>query len=601
MTPSPAPAVGAPSSGGAAQPPRMRRRMRMLVILRRRRMSLGFKLVIPSLLGMIMLLALGATVGLAFLSVSAEARLEIVENARSADAARLQIETRSLMDTAQSALNNDDPAALARLFQQRNRLRAAITDARRDLASLPPADQARLDAVNSVLEPLDNMAALLQRGFPDVAQGQWDHTVYDQLASGVSAAAEFRNSSALRARAAAQRNLDAIAFATVLSLVVVGLALLMLPLIGWMNHALVVTPIQEVTSAMTRVASGDLSGRLDLDHNDELGQLETSFNDMTTALNILLDSARSGEIRPAGPGSALLVSAQAAAGRVVRNANELEQAYRIQSALLPPSHHLLPGWNLVAARIPATELGGDFYDLLNLSDGRLGLIIGDVSGHGAASALIAAWTQGMMALAAADEADPGIVLARVNALLYARLPPRMFVTLGYAVLDPRNDTLLFANAGHPFPLIRFYPETRPAGANGHTSGWTWIEQPGLPLGSFPDATYDTKRFPLHTVDGVILYSDGIVEARDSQGVFYGFERLQALCDRLAAPLDKDIGGSSRDEAPSEAILRSALTYAGTPRPEDDMTVLVVRRYAPEAAVAGPLDSADNRYLAPAGG
>ena len=110
MTPPTAPSADAPSSGSATTPPRMRRRMRMLVILRRRRMSLGFKLVIPSLLGMIMLLALGATVGLAFLSVSTEARLEIVENARSADAARLQIETRSLMDTAQSALNNDDPA-----------------------------------------------------------------------------------------------------------------------------------------------------------------------------------------------------------------------------------------------------------------------------------------------------------------------------------------------------------------------------------------------------------------------------------------------------------------------------------------------------------
>ena len=133
----------------------------------------------------------------------------------------------------------------------------------------------------------------------------------------------------------------------------------------------------------------------------------------------------------------------------------------------------MPGWNLVAARIPATELGGDFYDLLNLSDGRLGLIIGDVSGHGAASALIAAWTQGMMALAAADEPDPGIVLARVNALLYARLPPRMFVTLGYAVLDPQNDTLLFANAGHPFPLIRFYPEAGPA------DGSTAMRQAGL--------------------------------------------------------------------------------------------------------------------------
>jgi serine phosphatase RsbU (regulator of sigma subunit) len=358
---------------------------------------------------------------------------------------------------------------------------------------------------------------------------------------------------------------------------------------------------------MTRVAAGDLTARVDLGHRDELGRLEESFNDMTAALGILLESARSGELVSGGQGSALVQSARAAAGRASRTANELEHAYRIQNALLPPSDQLLAGWKIEAARVPATELGGDFYDLLNLPGGRLGLVIGDVSGHGAASALIAAWTQGMLALAAADAPDPGTALARVNDLLYARLPARMFVTLAYAVLDPQRGVLEYANAGQCYPLIRFAP-TAPAakaGANGSgdsADGWRWLELPGLPLGSVPSVVYKTVRHPLDSVQGFILYSDGIVEARDASGTFYGFERLQETVDTLVPVRAPDADAPiPADGTAAEQLLQGALGYAGVLRPEDDMTVLVVRRYADDAPrLAFELDSADNRYLATVG-
>ncbi len=573
----------------------------LLRYLRRRPMPLWYKLALPSVLGMLLLLVLGGSVGLAFARVSQEANVLVLENERNADATRLQIEVRAVMDAAQSALNDADPNAIARLFQQRLRLRAAISAAAaRDPASLPAVDQNRLATVQMVLDPLDRMAAQLQRGYRETAQSLWDREVYDDMANAVTAAADFRRSTVLRAEAAAGGNLDAIRSAALLSAVVLGLALLALPLLVWINHALVVTPIEQVTQAMTRIAGGDLSARVSLDHNDELGRLEDSFNDMTSALALLLESARSGEGDAPGPGSALLQSAQAVAGRVSRTASELEQAYRIQSALLPPQLQTLPGWHVEAARVPATELGGDFYDLLNLPGGRLGLVIGDVSGHGAASALIAAWTQGMIALAAADEHDPGRVLSRVNDLLQARLPPRMFVTLAYAVLDPQRGLLEYANAGQCDSLIRFYP-TEDLPGNGHGSaapGWRWLDLPGFPLGSMPGEQYETARFPLNDVQGFILYSDGIIEARDLTGQFYGFERFQRSCETLVP-----LAGLAPDAPPpaeggaAQQILQGALDHAATLRPEDDMTVLVVRR-ADSLPVRPPLrlDSADNRFV-----
>ncbi|HMA33019.1 MAG TPA: SpoIIE family protein phosphatase [Chloroflexia bacterium] len=570
----------------------------LLRYLRRRRASLSYKLAIPSILGMLLLVLLGGSVGFAFTQVSRVAHESILENQRSADATRLQIEVRGGMDAGQAALNNPDPSTLARLFEQRNRLRAAISTANHDLESLPDVDRARLQTVQEVIDPLDRMAALLERGFPDTAQSNWDSDVSDKMANAVTAAADFKQSSATRAQQAAEGNLEAIQQAAVLSAVVIGLALLALPLLAWLNHALVVAPIREVSTAMARVASGDVTARVSLDHNDEFNQLQASFNDMTAALALLLDPAPGAAEASSGRDGALLRSAQAAAGRVSRTASELEQAYRIQSALLPSHHQVLPGWIIDAARVPATELGGDFYDLLTLPGGRVGLVIGDVSGHGAASALIAAWTQGLIALAAADEADPGLVLGRVNSLLRDRLPVRMFVTLAYAVIDPAQGTLDYANAGHCYPLIDFVPRYKPP-ANGYLSGagsggWDWVEVPGLPLGSLPGVAYRAVRFPLDAVQGLILYSDGIVEARDGRGEFYGFERFeQTAAGTIAAT--RDGGAAAAAANPAEQILQSALAYAAVQRPEDDMTILVTRRAAEEASV--PRAGADNRYLA----
>jgi steroid delta-isomerase-like uncharacterized protein len=130
---------------------------------------------------------------------------------------------------------------------------------------------------------------------------------------------------------------------------------------------------------------------------------------------------------------------------------ELQVARQIQQALLPEVVPELYGWQLAAHYNPAREVGGDFYDFLELEDGRLGLVVGDATGKGIPAALVMATTRGMLRASAQPLDSPGEVLARVNDALYPDIPSDMFVTCFYAILEPKSGTLSYANAGHDLP------------------------------------------------------------------------------------------------------------------------------------------------------
>src|SRR5213078_4031834 len=125
---------------------------------------------------------------------------------------------------------------------------------------------------------------------------------------------------------------------------------------------------------------------------------------------------------------------------------ELRTARAIQHAFLPKDVPTLPGWRFAPYYQPAREVGGDFYDFLPFADGRLGLVIGDVSGKGIPAALVMTATRTMLRTAAQETASPSEVFARANELLYAEIPSKMFVTCFYAVLDTTNGLLIYANA-----------------------------------------------------------------------------------------------------------------------------------------------------------
>ncbi|MDQ3864655.1 MAG: SpoIIE family protein phosphatase [Actinomycetota bacterium] len=235
---------------------------------------------------------------------------------------------------------------------------------------------------------------------------------------------------------------------------------------------------------------------------------------------------------------------------------ELQVARQIQQELLPESVPELDGWQIATYYAPTREVGGDFYDFVELSGGRLGLIVGDATGHGMPAALVMATTRGMLrAVVQSLESSPGEVLVRVNEALVADIPPSTFVTCFYGVLDPKSGSLLYANAGHDLPCRRNDGQAEELSAR------------GMPLGLMPGTAYEEKQVVLESGDMVLFYSDGLVEAHNPQREMFGFPRLR----RLVAEHTEQ--GSLVDSLMDEL---SSFTGDGWEQ-EDDITLVTLRR------------------------
>jgi PAS domain S-box-containing protein len=195
---------------------------------------------------------------------------------------------------------------------------------------------------------------------------------------------------------------------------------------------------------------------------------------------------------------------------------ELRVARLIQQTLLPKALPQLPGYDIAAYYQPAREVGGDFYDFLRLQDGRLGLVMGDATGKGMPAALVMAAARSMLRAVAQTSDSPGEVLKRANEVLVADIPPNMFVTCFYAVLEPETGCLRYANAGHDLPYLR------------HGGDTVELRARGMPLGLMPGMGYEQKEIVLEAGNSVFFYSDGLVEAHDPEGEMFGFPRLRRL-------------------------------------------------------------------------
>jgi serine phosphatase RsbU (regulator of sigma subunit) len=235
---------------------------------------------------------------------------------------------------------------------------------------------------------------------------------------------------------------------------------------------------------------------------------------------------------------------------------ELRVARLIQQTLLPKSVPRHPGYDVAAYYRPAREVGGDFYDFLELEDGRLGLVVGDATGHGVPAALMMANTQSVLrAVAQRGGSEPGRILAEVNEVLRAYIPPSMFVTCFYAILDPRSGTLRYANAGHDLPYLW------------HGCDCEELRARGMPLGLMPQMSYEEKEMVLDTGEGVLFYSDGLVEAHNPEGEMFGFPRLRAL-----------IAEHGEERTLRNLLLEELYSFVGDGwEQEDDITLLTLKR------------------------
>jgi serine phosphatase RsbU (regulator of sigma subunit) len=238
---------------------------------------------------------------------------------------------------------------------------------------------------------------------------------------------------------------------------------------------------------------------------------------------------------------------------------ELEVARSIQQASLPKEVPTLEGWQISPFYRPAREVGGDFYDFHFLSEGRVGLVVGDATGKGVPAALVMSTTLGMIQLAAGalDSSSPGEVLSRVNETLFARIPPNMFVTCFYAILDPESATLSYANAGHDLPYVL-------RGSGGECEE---LRARGMPLGLMPQMSYEEKEIVLQEGDSALFYTDGFVEAHDPQREMFGFPRLRALIAEHA--VEGSLG---------EFLMEELYSFVGEGwEQEDDITLLTLHR------------------------
>src|SRR5215203_152199 len=239
---------------------------------------------------------------------------------------------------------------------------------------------------------------------------------------------------------------------------------------------------------------------------------------------------------------------------------ELMLARSIQRASLPEEVPQLEGWQISPYYRPAREVGGDFYDFHLLSEGRLGLVVGDATGKGVPAALVMSTTCGMLQVTAQalDSSSPGEVLEQVNETLFARIPSNMFVTCFYAILDPKSGSLTYANAGHDLPYLR-----RRGGECEE------VRARGMPLGLMPGMSYEEKEVVLDAGEAALFYSDGLVEAHDPEGEMFGFPRLKTF-----------VAEHAEKESLEEALLAELYSFVGEGwEQEDDITLLTLRRSA----------------------
>jgi sigma-B regulation protein RsbU (phosphoserine phosphatase) len=242
---------------------------------------------------------------------------------------------------------------------------------------------------------------------------------------------------------------------------------------------------------------------------------------------------------------------------------ELDIARALQIAILPSVFPAKAGCDGAARMIPATTMGGDFYDFIELPDQRIGLVMADVSGKGVPAAFFMAVARTNLRELAIHHLDPSDCLACTNDILCTQNPMDLFVTVFYCIFDPSNGVLCYANGGHNPPFLR-----RAEGSVEALNG-----AGGLVLGAIPGTTYPSHRVQLRRADRLVLYTDGVTEAFNSADEAYGTRRLVA---------EIEAHGDGAAAALVERICRSVADFAGTAAQSDDITLTVLAWYPPRA-------------------
>ena len=238
-----------------------------------------------------------------------------------------------------------------------------------------------------------------------------------------------------------------------------------------------------------------------------------------------------------------------------RMAEELRLGREIQSRLLPSPPVDIDATQLAALSVPCYEVGGDYYDFLELPDGDLGLAIGDVSGKGVSAALIMSSVQAALRVAAPIEDDLAHLVQRLNALIYRSARGRKYATFFFGRYTPSSGMLRYVNAGHNPPFVAIDGQLQE------------LSSTGKPIGILPDSTYHEQIVEIPAGATLFLYTDGLNEAENVDEQEFGYERLRELFKQTHEPA---------------RIVAAVTEFERGARPTDDKTIVVMRRAVQES-------------------
>jgi serine phosphatase RsbU (regulator of sigma subunit)/anti-sigma regulatory factor (Ser/Thr protein kinase) len=329
------------------------------------------------------------------------------------------------------------------------------------------------------------------------------------------------------------RTVEAIAVMTIIGIIIMTLSV-----------RRILDPLRQLTRTTEEVANGNLNATFQFESQDEIGNLARSLDKMMRALQ-----------------------------QNLRITQEFEIARRVQTEMLPREAPALPGLQIVARSIPATEVGGDFYDFIRLDEHRVIIIVGDVSGKGVSGAMVTSAALSALRHAAEERRSPCEILTLANRRLARDLQRNMFVAAFCGMIDTRTGALTYANAGQTLPMIcreheAFYLSSPERGER-------------FPLAARAEANYGQHQIALQPNDLLVFYTDGIVDMMNRAAEPYSFERFLASVKTHAhAPLPEML----------ERLIADAENFTASKEHFDDLTLLLTRfegNHQMEAASLAP--------------
>ena len=322
---------------------------------------------------------------------------------------------------------------------------------------------------------------------------------------------------------------------------IAGVGFLLTLMISFMLSVSITRPLKALKEGALKIATGDFATRVLVSTKDEIGVLAQTFNQMAADL-------------------AASIEAKLYKERVVR---ELELAADIQANLIPRDRLSLPTLDVIGGLDPATEVGGDAYDFIDMEGGKHLIYIGDGTGHGVPAGIMASISNALL-YALRREEDLKVVAKLMNEVIQKKSSNTMFITMALTIWDEKNSTLKYVNAGH-LPLLYFDYEAKKL---------TEVKLPGIAFGMVDDITPLLKEqdIVLKPSDVVVLYSDGIPDAQNERQEVYGVQRLKMNLQNLCND------GHTVDEI-RDGLLADVMKFIGKREHLDDITVVVMKRKA----------------------